>query len=828
MKTILFLSHKYIEKHKRQCCGVVLVVAFFISALTTVMIYRESYRVTTDAVNTYLFGKDLGIVYNADLKKVKENEDLIKNSNSGITYTAYKLETAADDLNIYIGNIDEISMDLRSIRMLEGRLPDSSNEIAIEHLTLHMLNINPTIGEDVILSVIYEDIVIDRTFTLVGVIDNFIHRWQRADGSKLSVTHPPPAIVTIPDSESFIYMHIISGDYMFEYDFGGEWVSNFMNPNSSFLQEQRNHIDIFLIPIQVFFVIVMILGISGIIVFTLSERKRYLLLLRCIGLKRSTGYSIVFFQGIELIVVSIIIGSIFSILFSYLIVSLSNYFGEGMIYAFRFSSFWLAWIVSVIVILTLLFISLCMFFTKKPLDTGQKKIRKRVITKEITKSLEKMWIKSMAKAHRTQNYFVIIITAACMFVAVFGCFVTLFNNRLEYGSINTARNEDYIIHLVGGSANEEDFFIQLPRNIGVSQSSLDELYATDGLMINSAYILYSTSNFFLYKDSDYNSYFEDLVEQERFISHISVPQVNTAISLAGGNNGDVLIEPYIIGMDYKTFINTINVTNGNINKNDFISGKVIIAPNTFSVGETLTMITPILINESISVNNEGRFDFVINHIEIGATYNASNNARFILSAEYIIATDSTSRYEEIKITNLVKNDSIATDKLEGTIIRVAANSPHTRLINFFELTTRQIRDLRNNLFMNSITIFTFIFMITIAISISTYVKVRTSLRSYILARAIGANNNVIVKLLKADTHRLLSVGVMIGTALAFALSLFLLQDFFYISFFDIIVTMILVAISTYAIMYLFINIAIKRPIKLLLETNVSEQLNLQY
>ena len=188
-----------------------MVTALFIAAFITAMIYKDSYQATIAADLKKVYGAYSGIIYDADSEKINLNAEKIKNSNSGIVYGANKV-ISENDKDIYIGYIDSNAMELCSISLKEGRLPESDNEIAIENNTYERLFLTAQVGEKVIISVNENGNAIEKEYTLVGILNDYVSNWQRYDSSKKSELFPPPSLLSTKNEDSIKYANVICAD----------------------------------------------------------------------------------------------------------------------------------------------------------------------------------------------------------------------------------------------------------------------------------------------------------------------------------------------------------------------------------------------------------------------------------------------------------------------------------------------------------------------------------------------------------------------------------------------------------------------------------------
>ena len=821
MRAEIFLSHRYIKAHKKQALGVVLVTALFIAAFITAMIYKDSYQATIAADLKKVYGAYSGIIYDADSEKINLNAEKIKNSNSGIVYGANKV-ISENDKDIYIGYIDSNAMELCSISLKEGRLPESDNEIAIENNTYERLFLTAQVGEKVIISVNENGNAIEKEYTLVGILNDYVSNWQRYDSSKKSELFPPPSLLSTKNEDSIKYANVICADSSIKNEFGGTYYSNYFAPNSPETLQRQSLVDKIVFPILCFFVVVMVFGISSILIFTLKERRKYLGLLRCIGLKKRKGVGMFLIQGAELFLASAIVGGMLGIALSYIFVLLSGLFGHKVIFTLSFASFLWAWIIAGITIIVTFTISSAVFFRKAPLNTADDKHKRSKAGKSKECTLVKVWSKSLKKEYRLQNFFSVLLSAACIFVAMFGFFFATYLPRVDYYGVDKIAH-DYRIYIPSGSSSYDNFNLTLPRNSGVTQQNLNKIYATEDLSVLSAYMTYTSSHFFLLKSDDTNQYLSYLADVEkRVLTNRNNHHLSEALSAVGGKDTDRLVEPYINGMDYQTALKEVSLTAGSIDKEGFVSGKQIIAPDIFNIGDTFVMLTPIIKNSDAT---EIRFEFAVSEVTVGATYPGNYNSNIILSAEYITETDPSARYDMIVIKNNKSSDAARTAEIDKMLNNIVSESSHVQIDNTAELKQVYRQTLVNGQIQVVFSVFIFVLVIIVTIALSTYVKIRTNMHSYILMRAIGANKKTIIQLIKEDVSSLLLKGCIIGMVPSFVLAVILHLEYTYVTAIDVFAIMALIAVVVFALLYSLTMLCIKKPIQHILDVNIVSSIN---
>ena len=105
------------------------------------------------------------------------------------------------DKNVYVGYYDEVGLDLMNLKPVEGRLPETAGEIAIEASAMDILDVSWQIGEMVELAITPVDGTEEtRSFTLVGILPERSIYLSVSDHSGLSQF---PAILTSSQEPAF-------------------------------------------------------------------------------------------------------------------------------------------------------------------------------------------------------------------------------------------------------------------------------------------------------------------------------------------------------------------------------------------------------------------------------------------------------------------------------------------------------------------------------------------------------------------------------------------------------------------------------------------------
>lgn len=117
-------------------------------------------------------------------------------------------------------------------------------------------------------------------------------------------------------------------------------------------------------------------------------------------------------------------------------------------------------------------------------------------------------------------------------------------------------------------------------------------------------------------------------------------------------------------------------------------------------------------------------------------------------------------------------------------------------------------------------------MVPLAVVLSTYVKVQNNLHSYVMMRAIGANQRTLYRLVTQETLRLLVIGGIIGTLIGIGITGYLAISYSYVKSWDIYLYYVAPAILLVFSLLCLLSIAvIRKPIKSLLDKSIVEELN---
>lgn len=840
------LSHllvkRYFHSHRRQCVSIILCISLFVAALLTTLWYRSMSVATYEKKAWDQFGKDYGIVFNADPDLVSQGIEELHQSGGGAVYAMEELSSPDADRSYFVGYMDPQVMELRAVDLLEGSLPQTAGEIAIEQDALRVLFPGAKVGDTVTLP-----LQSNEQYRIAGILEPYQLQWRVLNGSKTFVNYPPPTILTIPNNQPIQYIHVFLADSSLAERFGGFFERNDML-NNPMVSSGNNTTDSIVAILFVLFAMVMVFGLTSIARFTLKEINLHILLLRCVGMTKKQAKKLFAHMGLLLWLITSAIGLVISLFLTWLIFLISKVFTDNMIWSLSLFSPLMCFALSLLVIMAVLLFPLKKIFHSAIVDTGKKKVKKAKRRRIKLNNMESVWHRATRANYFGQSLAVFLLSFLCVCIAVFGTAAVLVTPRIMHSSLLRGaypENEDYVMYVRGGASEGENLYVTLPRKMGISQATLDQLKNTEGLHINSVQVGNMSIPFFLLESSiNAHPYLLSLRDEgegmdpnevsppsdsQYAISEEMVEPVRKAIAATGCTDSSaMLVEPSLMKTDYDTVAQLLpEKIISQFTKEDFVSGKIIIAPDTrASIGDTFQMVVPVWQSENEPMQ------FAASQVTVAATYDPADymdhlllsNGCMILSAEYLLSVDPSARYTEVSIQNLYKGDAEKRAQLEALIDQYAAAADNVSVENHIQEQEQYDETVRNGQLLIAGSLLIFLLILAVAISLSTSVKLRFNFQSYMLLRAIGAQDTTIWRLIRSDTLVPLLNGCLVGLPLSLILSMLILSDAYYVPVDDVFYIIIGAAVGISVLVCAVSFIAIRRPVKNMLKKSVVEEI----
>ncbi|MCD8006238.1 MAG: ABC transporter permease [Oscillospiraceae bacterium] len=196
-KTIFGLAFQGLWRRRKQTLVIVSVLTISLLVAVLVISYSGSITATNEAYRYTIYGSWYGSIpstQDGDYEFLS-SQDWLDSLGTSTNYG-----TVSD---YGIGTVDENLADM-GITLLDGRLPESSGEIAVEEALLSALGYDPVVGQTISMNVVLHrdeikgnNISIVKTFTVTGIISNYSNLWLTSTLCTLN-----SAIITEEDAQS--------------------------------------------------------------------------------------------------------------------------------------------------------------------------------------------------------------------------------------------------------------------------------------------------------------------------------------------------------------------------------------------------------------------------------------------------------------------------------------------------------------------------------------------------------------------------------------------------------------------------------------------------
>lgn len=826
MKSYIYLTKKYIKSYPKRCTGIILCLSLFLFAFLTILWYSDSYQYSLTENDKIKNGMYETICFYADENDTKSKSDELLNEKAGIINGLWTVKSEKSD-NIWIGNADENINCILSLHFLSGKMPTSENEIAIEKSTYDILALQNKTGDTIELEVKDTDgNTKKKTFVLTGIIDNFSNKIKSLYDYQCGEISFP-TILTVNNNAKHQYTHIFSEKASFLMR-NIKCQYKYFNSSREELASKFVVNRIVILPIQIFFVLTTVIGVTAISVYFFKEQESYLNLLRCLGFSKKKSRKLLLIQGFLLWLGSLIISTIGSVIVLLLLKFISSFTSQPLFLHLNPLSF----ILTALLVLTVITITFNILI-KKLYKTAP--LRETIyMPKKQRKSetnLNRCWHKAYSYKYRLQNLSCIMIVLFCVGISIFGSFIPLFNARgTTFDNPDDFPDDsDYSLHMTGGTSNQQSYYINFPVGCGVSHEMADKIISDSRVKILDASVSHLCVPFFLTNKNPENKLLHKYVidaTQQGYNYIFEHKNADKMIRLAGGDSSkEQLVELPVKWQSYDSILNnTSTITDGKIDEKSYKNGIEIIAPDELcSVGDEFTMIVPIADKGATEQNIENHITFKTAKVKVAATYSGSE---LIISTEYLFSIYPNMNYENLVIQNLDHNDKIWTEELEQNLQTLTDISVGVKYDNYAEMSRAFYTQVNSETLQIIVSVFIFIVVIIIAIIFLSYVQVRSNLRSYILMRAIGAKIETVQRLIMNEIYHTLNIGIISGTICGVAVVAFLSVIGSYIKLWDIYLFYVVpVFIATVIFLYLGSRMAVKRAVVSMIKPNIIENLN---
>ncbi len=775
MKTFVFLANRFIKAHKLSALLSVIIISLFIAAFEATLIYNDCYQSTLELNLIRAYGRERGIIYSADTTSAAQYLSEDKAEESGMTALSASYKVAGTE-NFYIGYMPQKALYNKATEMIIGRLPKSDGEAALEQSAYNALGLTADIGDTFSVTVTENGKEITKSYTLCGITENYLLRWQQADSSKKSFNCPPPVVITsYNEADPILYINLMCDsdpdDFM-----GGEYSRRGIDNDNVNIVKASNSVYFFTAPMAVIFALVMAFGVYSVLKYTMDERDRYLELLQKIGMTRNKCGLTYMVMGVYLVIASCVLGSTLGVFVGFAaskcFTALST--GQELIFVYRIENALIGCLICSAIILFCIMMSVIKFYSKKK---HIKPIRRKT-TEPYTQppKLSKLVKHSRARHFLSQNIVTGVLMAFCVIISGFGLYFSLeavvrSDSSVALGDIE---NEgDIELYVSGGWSGAEYYQISQPDGSGISPESLNVLLSDSNVRVRKGAIAQCIGGAVVYERGDKKEYFESQIRNPDMSGEITENNVPTAgylKSIAEIEENDRIFSYNITGSSTDNIINQYfsDETEVNAIREGFLNGSLAVASSeAYEVGDKVKIVTVSTADPTCEVDDPDRFNFVVTEVTVAAVFD--DGTGMSVSSEYLERVHPSTKYFHVKI-DIESDDETEIERVIALAEGVAAKSQYVSLRN----NTKRIEEYNRLLVGNTISSLLMIFIFTVltaaAVVISAKLRTMVNLNSFTLMRAIGADDKTMLTLSIREGILPCLIGAAISYAISFGLS----------------------------------------------------------
>lgn len=832
MRTALRLTKWYHRAHRRHFAANTACIVLFLCALQLSLMIRDGVLCAMEQSAFETYGSYTEVLYHVNPDALLQSREAIASSGSGVVSVTARIQTEESSVPLCLGTMDKNALSLKSIRLEQGRLPQGAKEAAIEHSACLALSVSAVPGETITLPLRMEDGSVEETqFVLTGILHDYIADWKRFDPSGCSLSSPPPAVLVGESEFPILYTHVLCNAVSFPDDLGGERAENYYHPSrGNGLHDGRLVADLITLPLSGAFLIAACFGISGVVRRAADVLTPFLRSLRLAGASRKLAKRTALLTLFSQLFWGLAFGTACSLLACYLLSPLLCAWGIGYLPAPSPISLLLPPAAITLAFAVSCALTLRRVLPANPLHNNAVPSHSLKRRRQTPRSLWQLWRPAVKRQYFAQNFLTALLAAFCMLFAVGGSFFAQFAPRVDNPSaaLGSTERDDFKLFVTSGSSGPPHFYITLPRNMGISAQNLEKIRETKGLRVTNAYIRGMTSHLLLQREGDDNPYLSALREADCVFSQEGA-KTDELRTLLDAQPGDTLLVPFLRGMDEESVRFLFpRLTAGTLSPEAFRAGEELLAPDGLcSVGDELLLITPLLMEGDPKQDQSRNITFDIRTVRVGATYpSESISDPLILSAEFIFALDPSCRYEYVGMEILPDADPGDLEAARSLLTEIAARSDNVSVRDLGEEQAVFKASIRSKTLGILAAVSVFLLMLLAAFTLSSYVRVKTNFRSYLLMRAVGAGGRDIRRLLLRENRRPTFTGCFLGLLAGLALMFVCHLKFNHLPVWDIVVfTVLPVSAVTAALMLLFGSLAVRKPVRDLLSRSLAASLS---
>ena len=371
------------------------------------------------------------------------------------------------------------------------------------------------------------------------------------------------------------------------------------------------------------------------------------------------------------------------------------------------------------------------------------------------------WRRAMKKNYFSQNFLFGFLIVILSFMAAAGSFIAYFFPMASFApTINMYSEEDYTLAVGGGSGSGETFNVSFPLKQGATQENIEAVKKSNLFHFN---FLGSTIS-----DTTYRKVAKGTAESYRDPQRgMELPEENARqlLSYIGEEDKSELVRLPLVGID-EVMLDTLEryVVEGSIDREKFKNGEIAVSEGSrYQLGESISMVSPVLPEGSSTDKLNGELKVVTREAPVAARIILPEEEKEKVAMKMLPGCVFYSVEKLMEENPNVRYDYLSANVKEGADEQAARDVMLRSLSRSKGCTLTDLGALRENLLENqkqwALLLYSLLSLLLLVSCICIYMitssKVRNSLHSYTLLRAVGSS--------KKDTLRLLLYDAVMGT-----------------------------------------------------------------
>ena len=776
------LTHRYMKAHKKQTLGAILCIAVFLSGICAILLFYTSSAQNCEEQRRTRTGYHTATLYSVDDALVESSKQELTADGAGLAKASFKIQCPGviQEQAPYIGYLDENTRFLRHIRLKTGRYPTQDHEVAIEETTLTMLGLTDiTPGESLLLTYETDRGLETATFVLTGILCDYMTIWQD-EISQIRLRLPSDAFVALPtvildkEPETSVSTTLV----MRHFDRANLYVGYLDENQSSVLpdtieQSQIHTARVICTALVALTMLLMIVGILNIVEILFQDRELYLRTLRCIGLSRRQCVLLFLLHGLFLGLLAVVLGCLTGSGLYAALIAIVRHWGQAYQCIWTPMPFVLSGIIGLFCVLASFLIKTWTLLGPLPVSPAKQK-RRRLRKSNSTSEIRPLWVKANASKHRKQNMLVWIMQAGCVFILIFGIYISEYNAIIMHVQLKEQfQKMDYRLYVAKGV--DVTLRTTTPLQMGVTPETMHSLLADSSIQMqfygnqntNNANIVYESLDDFPEQVRD-TLYWESYGQTDDF----SLKQLREAGYKA---QEDISFYP-IIGIDRALAEQLLAYqSNGQVDLDKFERGEeVILVGDDFNVGMHIPISIPVVAPVALVDQTKIQGNVHIHRFQPTATAKLEDESlcdilpnAILFSFAAMKAADPSLMYD-IVIANC-QSESVY-KSAEQAMSVAKARSYGTALLTrntVYSMYQDSIQELKIPVYC---ILALFLPLILLALLLTNLIKIKGNIKEYSLFRAVGLDKAMILSLLLYENLSNCGISVLVGGALGFGLS----------------------------------------------------------